>query len=299
MIKALLRPAMIFIPFALGAILPQAHRLTFMIPWFLVCMLYMVCLQLNLKELKPEPAHFKLLLLNLVMGITPYLLLKYLYPANEALAMAAFFAGITPTATAAPVVMRFLNGKVEFVVTAFVINNLGISLLLPLLLLWVTGREDAWSFMSLVCRTLLIIMLLPLILAMITRKIHPAAQMWPKKTGNFTFLMWSSMLFIMAASASEFIRNNPEIHPAILLVIAGQSAVICFFNFFIGYFCTKNLRRECSQSLGQKNTTFTMYLALTYANPLVAMGPIAYILWHNVWNAVQMFIYDRKHPDNP
>ena len=50
----------------------------------------------------------------------------------------------------------------------------------------------------------------------------------------------------------------------------------------------------CSQLLGQKNTTFTMYLALQYAGALVAMGPIFYILWHNTWNAYQMYQYDRR-----
>ena len=46
--------------------------------------------------------------------------------------------------------------------------------------------------------------------------------------------------------------------------------------------------REASQSLGQKNTSFTIYLALTYANPLVALGPTCYVLWHNLWNSWQL-----------
>jgi len=39
---------------------------------------------------------------------------------------------------------------------------------------------------------------------------------------------------------------------------------------------------EASQSLGQKNTTFTIYLAMTYANPVVALGPTFYVIWHNL-----------------
>ena len=57
----------------------------------------------------------------------------------------------------------------------------------------------------------------------------------------------------------------------------------------------RRYRRESSQSLGQKNTTFTMFLALQFANPLVAMGPTFYVLWNNLWNAAQMLIHDRRH----
>jgi BASS family bile acid:Na+ symporter len=38
----------------------------------------------------------------------------------------------------------------------------------------------------------------------------------------------------------------------------------------------------------------TLYLALHFAGPLVAMGTIFYILWHNLWNAWQMYVYDKR-----
>jgi hypothetical protein len=56
---------------------------------------------------------------------------------------------------------------------------------------------------------------------------------------------------------------------------------------FLVFLQTK-LSREASQSLGQKNTTFTIYLALTFANPLVALGPTCYVLWHSLWNSWQL-----------
>ena len=55
----------------------------------------------------------------------------------------------------------------------------------------------------------------------------------------------------------------------------------------------KSFAQEASQSLGQKNTTFTIYLALTYANPLVAFGPTSYVLWHNLWIAWQLHLQAR------
>lgn len=70
--------------------------------------------------------------------------------------------------------------------------------------------------------------------------------------------------------------------------------LFCIGNFALGSILgPRKLRRECSQLLGQKNTTFTMYLALHFSSALVALGPIFYIVCHNVWNAYQMYRYEK------
>lgn len=67
-------------------------------------------------------------------------------------------------------------------------------------------------------------------------------------------------------------------------------------NFLLGYAVGgKGLRRESSQTLGQKNTSLTIYLALIYANPLAALGPTFYVFWHNAWNALQLYLHARKN----
>ena len=43
------------------------------------------------------------------------------------IALAGFFAGITPTAIAAPVIISFLRGRVEYVVAAFLLTNVVIA----------------------------------------------------------------------------------------------------------------------------------------------------------------------------
>ena len=97
MLKALLRPAMIFIPFLLGICFPQAHVLNeaplYVVKWFLCTMVFMACLQLDFKQLKPRKEHAVILLLNFAMGIIPYFLLKYLVPGQPVYAVTAFLLG--------------------------------------------------------------------------------------------------------------------------------------------------------------------------------------------------------------
>lgn len=292
--KSWVRPSMIFIPFGAGFCFPAAHDLHGLIRWFIIGMFYMVCLQLRWRQLKPQKSHFMLVLVNLCMGVVPYFILHI--SGYETLALTAFFVGIMPTATAAPVVMGFLKGRVGYVVTAFVLTNLTISFSLVFLLPVVVQNQSA-AFINEVGTALLWVVGLPIILAVVTRIFFKNADMWPRKCQTLTFSAWSCCLFICAADAAWFFKNNPDTPQTVILEVGFIALIICILNFFIGYkIGRKRLHRESSQALGQKNTMFAMYLALTFISPLVAMGPIFYVLWHNTWNAIQMYLYDR-HKD--
>lgn len=293
MLKTLIRPAMIFIPLGIGMCLPQLHQYAFMLRWLLMVMLFFVFLKLDLKDLKFRRSHFLLLAANLLIGTGAFLITLYA-TGNTSLAQAAFFTGITPTATAASVVMGFMRGNVGYMVTSFVTTNIGISLALPLLLSWVCGNSSA-NFMLRVLESLIFLLAIPALAAFILRKLHPDSRKWPAGLAMFNFSLWSVGLLIMAGSAAEFFRINPEFSPWIIAETAMISLLLCIFNFTAGYFLgEKELRHETSQSLGQKNTTLTVYLALIYAGPLAAIGVISYVFWHNTYNAIQLYIFDRR-----
>ena len=290
--KALIRPAMIVVPLVLGMLLPELSRFGFLIDPLLIAMLYMVYLQLDLRDLRPLRAHWVILGANLAVGIAAYLLL-WLTGSRE-LALAAFFIGITPTATAAPVIMNLLHGRVGFVVSGFVVTNLGISLALIPLIPAVTGQFDP-VFMLRVLRSLLLIMALPLGAALLTRKIVPGAAAWPSRFKMLSLSMWSVMLLVISANAAKFLRDHREVSPWLVAAIFALGAVICAVNFSVGALIVpRRFRREGSQTLGQKNTMFTLSLALSFASPLAALGPTFYVICHNTWNACQLFMYDRK-----
>ena len=51
-------------------------------------------------------------------------------------------------------------------------------------------------------------------------------------------------------------------------------------------------RRECSQLLGQKNTSYTTYLALACDPTGFSMlGPAFYVFFHNAWNGLQLIFH--------
>lgn len=194
-----------------------------------------------------------------------------------------------PTATAAPVVMGLLGGSVEFMLTALLVTNGVICILLPFILPMVVGQGGFEIYVN-VAQNIALVMLLPLVLALAARRFYPRAIAWPRKLKDVTFGVWVVILVLIAANASHDISSRAGISERVLEQIGALSLLICALNFGLGHLLGGRARSaECSQALGQKNTTLSIYLALTYSNPIAALGPTFYVLWHNLWNAWQLY----------
>jgi BASS family bile acid:Na+ symporter len=212
-------------------------------------------------------------------------------------ALAAFFAGIAPTGTATPVVVSFLRGRVEYVIAAFLLTNLVIAALLPGLLPLVLGRATPEAFVQ-VLGSVGLVVFVPMGAAWLLRTVHARAAEWPQHLRNVSFGMWVLALFLVTANGSHFLRLQTDLPSGVLGKIALTTAAVCAASFALGWVIGgREFPREASQSLGQKNTSFTIYLALTYANPLVALGPTCYVLWHNLWNSWQLHQSRHQAPD--
>jgi bile acid:Na+ symporter, BASS family len=279
---------------ALGALIPQAHLLSGAIRWIVMTMLFIVFLQVRLTRAGLERRHFLILAATFAIGFASWGL-GWLVGGRD-LALAAFFAGITPTAIAAPVIISFLGGRVEFVVGAFLLNNITIAAVLPLLLPLVLGRTTPEVFAQ-VTGSVAFVVFLPMAAAWIVRTLHAPAAQWPARLRNVSFGLWIATMFLITSNASDFLRAHADTPHIVLAKIAATTLVICVTNFGVGALIGgRELRREASQSLGQKNTMFTIYLALTYASPLVALGPTCYVIWHNLWNSWQLHRAGRVKP---
>lgn len=280
------RTIAILAAFAVGAVLPQLHEASWLIRWFVSGMLFVVFLQTRLSRDALHRSHGVLLAANLALGALAWGL-GWLAGGRD-LALAAFFCGITPTAIAAPVVTSFLGGRTAYVVAAFMLSNLVISALMPIILPWVLGHPTPEAFAQ-VMRSMATIVFAPLIMARLVCAIHPPAARWPKRLGNVTFGAWVAAIFLITANASHFLRTQTGLPRSVVIEVAVASLLVCAASFGLGRLIGgRDYPREASQSLGQKNTTFTIYLAMTYASPLVALGPTFYVLWHNLWNSWQL-----------
>lgn len=280
------RTTAILFAFTAGALFPQAHAASFLVRWLIMTMLFLVFLQTRFSRDSLRTSHLFLLLANIGMGFAGFGL-GWLLGGRD-LALALFFTGITPTATAAAVIVSFLKGRVDYVVAAFLLTNLVIAALFPLLLPLVMGQATPDVFTR-VLEGVLIVVFLPMLLALLVRRVHPDSIQWPARLRNISFGLWLSAMFLIMANASDFLRSQSNIPHATLWLMGSASLFLCACNFALGRLIGgREFAREASQSLGQKNTAFTIYLAMTYASPLVALGPTFYVIWHNLWNSLQL-----------
>lgn len=286
MITGLTRTIAILSAIVLGALLPQAHVFVWLVRWNVIVMLFLVFLQTRLSRDALHRSHGWLLAANFGIGFAAWGAGALL--GGHDVALAAFFCGITPTAIAAPVITSFLGGQVAYVVAAFMVSNLTIAASLPVVLPFVLGHPTPDAFAR-VAGSVGGVFFAPFVGAWLVRKIHPPAAAWPKKLGNVTFAIWCSSLLLITANGSDFLRSQANLPRTAVLEIAFASFLVCAAGFALGRVIGgRDYASEASQSLGQKNTTFTIYLALAYASPLVALGPTFYVLWHNLWNSWQL-----------
>jgi BASS family bile acid:Na+ symporter len=282
----LLRTIALVAAMILGALLPQAQTAAGAIRWLIMGTLFLVFLQTRLSREAICRSHVLLLVANLAMGFAAWGL-GWLVGGRD-VALAAFFAGITPTAAAAPIVTSFLRGRVDYVIAAFLLTNLAVAALLPGLLPVVLGRATPEAFLQ-VLGSVGLVVFGPIGAAWLLRTAYGRAAEWPQHLRNVSFGMWVLALFLITANASHFLHLHPELPRLTLGKIALTTAVVCAVNFALGRVIGgREFPREASQSLGQKNTSFTIYLALAYASPLVALGPTSYVVWHNLWNSWQL-----------
>ncbi len=274
-----------------GAFVPQAHVLSSLIQYLLMAMLFFAFLDIEFKPQSFQKSVLWVLLANVTVAFVVYAVLM---PFDLTLALAAFMTGIAPTAIAAPVIIGFIEREVEYAVTSVVLTNITSALIVPLALPSLLGAEIQISVWE-VLQPVLIVMFVPLILSRFVKFLPDSVLALTRKGKTFSFPIWLVNLFIVSAKASDFLRNDNTDSISTLAIIAVVSLIICIINFGVGALLGgRSHWQEASQSLGQKNLSFVIWIALTFINPLVAMGPMFYIIYHHLYNSWSIYQFEKR-----
>jgi BASS family bile acid:Na+ symporter len=274
-----------------GALFPRAQSFSFLIQYLLMVMLFFAYLDIEFKPRRFRKSVIWVLLANTALAFGSYLLLVQF---DLTLALSAFMTAIAPTAIAAPVIIGFIHREVEYVVASVLLTNVASAVIVPLALPSLIGAEIQISTWE-VLQPVLIVMFTPLILALLVPRLSPRVQTFIRKGKTFSFPIWLVNLFIISANASNFLRTENSNSVVSLITIALVSLVICIVNFGLGALLGgREHWQEASQSLGQKNLSFVIWIALTFINPLVAVGPMFYIVYHHLYNSWSIYQFEKR-----
>ena len=274
-------------------------KLVDMMPWVLFALLYVTFCKIEIKEMKPKTWHFILQLIRTTLALMMVVLIFEFGDNYETKLVleGAFICFICPTAAAVAVVTEKLGGSIGSLTTYTVIANVFTMVIIPSLFPMVEkGADVSFLFMSaMVFRNVTTVLVVPLLLALLSRKFLPKVVDKVKSVKDLGFYMWCFNLTILMG---ETVRNilHAEVSGWILALLLIVPLFVCLVQFAIGKAVGRHYDASISagQALGQKNTIVGIWLTLTFLNPLAAVAPGAYVVWQNLVNGWQLW-YKEKY----
>lgn len=291
-----LRSVSMVLAFAVGGVFhEQLAPFIGWLPFGIAIMLSITFIGLDVRQLKPVRMHFRLLLAIQATGLFFWGVARA--AGFPIMAESLYYCAAAPIASASPIIVNLLRGNVGFSTTAMVLSQVVFAIVTPLILPFVVDVPDM-SYRELcfvVAQQIFTVLGIPAVIAVALRVVYPPCRAWAPKLKDISLGIWVLNLVVISASGIQrIIAGGYSLHEMWPLMLG--AAVVCLFGFTAGYrLGSPNLKRECSQGLGQKNTVLTLYMASqSYASPLAYIGPVFYVFCHNMANAIQLTLADRE-----
>ena len=269
-----------------------------LIPIVLFVLLYVTFCKIQIKEMRPRAWHFWLQTIRVSLSAFFVWLITLTSDPNLRLVLEGMFVCvICPTAAAAPVVTEKLGGSIGSLTVYAIIANVVTSIIIPLFFPMVEKSSDI-SFATaslMVLRNVTTVLVIPLVLALVSRRVIPRVTDRIKEFRNLGFYLWCFNLTIITGITMRNILHS-SLSGTVLAFLLILPLFIALLQFTIGKLVGRYYGDSISagQALGQKNTVVGIWLTLTFLNPLAAVAPGAYVLWQNMVNASQLW-YKQKY----
>ncbi len=201
--------------------------------------------------------------------------------------------GITPTAAGAPILAQFLRTDIGFVTTSVVITSPLMALLIPILLPFLVPIDQPIAIREVLFPVLSIIGI-PLLVGEVIKRTSEKVTRSILKFKDVAFVLFLVNVWLGCGKATHYILYEQYEEWTTLALIALVTIITCLTNFKVGEYL-KRMHHPYAGGLamGRKNTMFALWLALTFLNPILVLGPIFYILCQNVYNSYQILKIER------
>ncbi|MFI3319593.1 MAG: transporter [Rikenellaceae bacterium] len=260
-------------------------------PSLIFLMLFVTFCKVRVRDLRFSPLHLWMLLFQIIGAVASYYIML---PLGEILAQGTMILFITPIAMGAVVIGGLLGANVTTMVGYTLICNFVIAIVAPYLL--ATYGNGLCTFYQ-ILEKVVPILILPFFVAQTLKLVWHKAADWVGAHGIISFYLWLGSLLITLGRTTTFVLNydgDATIYEQVGLAVA--ALIACATQFSMGrYIGGKYGDAVCGgQSLGQKNTVLSVWLAQSFLTPISSIAPTAYIIWQNLANSLQLYLHDRK-----
>ncbi len=277
-----------FIAILFGLIFPWAGNLSFLIPCFLMLILYFAFLDINYASvLKISAKPLKIIIFVSILSVILFFMLSYFFDKNMAVAVSLM--GLAPTALASPSVAKKIGRDLNVIVMNIIYTNLSAAFLYPAFFIYIARVDGFSNYAAPFLKTVKMIFI-PFVAALLVKKYVPPVLAISKKGSKYSIYIWGGILAI-ATSSAVFRIKNAGISPENLSVLFVLALGLIFFKAFAGYFMDKDNRIEFMQSLFHNNTMYAAWFSLSFLPPLASITPIFYALFQNMFLTFMISLY--------
>lgn len=271
----------------------------YLLPALIFAMLFLTYCKINPKELRPRRWHLILILIQLAeTAIAAWWCIAH--PNSEWLPLAESLLAVfvAPMAAVGAVVTQKIGGNPATATTYTVVSSLFTALVVPTVYPLVEPGYGV-SFLTLFFKILTRVfptIIFPLLLAMLLRWYAPKLHQWVcQEAKDKSFYLWAVCTMVNTAQIIRCIVSSADtmtILWSIVLIIG----MVVGIQFYIGKQIGSHYddRIAAGQSLAQKNTVLSIWIAMTFLSPTAAIGPGVCLLWQNLVNSWQIWNYNRK-----
>lgn len=258
------------------------HTLT---PILIAAMLFITFCRVDVRQMRLQWAHLWMLLIQFVGAALVYYATTPLFGAT--VGQGAMICVMAPIAMAAVVIGGMLGGNVTSMVTYSLVCNLVTALVAPYMLH--AFGNGSCTFMEIIARVAPTLVA-PFVVAQLCRWLMPKLAAWFASHSMLSFYLWLASLILVMGRTTLFILNA-KADIAVEIELAAIALVLCLVQFRAGRLLGRYTGDVVgtTQSVGQKNTIFAIWLSLNFLDPIASIAPTAYIVWQNITNSCQMW----------
>lgn len=293
------RPYVLPVAIVLGLLL---HRycagLSFLVPYIIFTILQLTFCAVDLRRLRMARLDWWLMLFQLVVSIGGYLLVK-LISGNDTVAEGVLIGVLCPVASSVAVVACMLGANRETVTTYTIVGNLMVALVAPIVFTAIGEHPE----MGLLQGFLLMLgkiastLALPFFIALALQLWLPKANAFVGRYNYLGFYLWAVALLLTLGTTIDFIFLHGNGNWSTIAWLGVLSLLFCIVQFATG----RRLGRHYGdtvgggQLLGQKNTGFGIWMAVTFLSPLSSVFLAFYSVFQNLFNAWQLAMYKKNN----
>ncbi len=285
------------LPFLAGTHKAANAAVALLQPLLIFCMLFLTFCKIDPRQLRLKGWHGWLLLIQgglfMLMGL---MLVVWPEWGARVEVEGAMLCLICPTATAAAVITKKLDGDVADVTTYTILINILVAVLIPAMAPLVHPQPGTGFLTAsgLILAKVFPLLLMPLVGAMLLRWLLPKVHSTLARYSHISFYLWAVALTLaITVTTRSIVHSTVPVSTMLWLVVI--SLVCCILQFWVGRTIGSHYGEAVTagQSLGQKNTVLAIWMGYTFFSPVTAIVGGFYSIWHNVFNSWQLY----KHKD--